>query len=140
MENRPDPAELASATQRFLNYFFDVVFIKLISIGILLVAGTLGILVPYQVFFRWLFTLNIGLLYYVVLEANYGQTLGKMATGTIVITEDGKRPDLGTIILRSLCRFIPFEIFSFLGFQGGPVGWHDSLSKTRVIVKRIESE
>jgi len=32
---------------------------------------------------------------------------------------------------RTLCRYIPFEPFSFLGNK--PIGWHDSLSKTLVV-------
>jgi uncharacterized RDD family membrane protein YckC len=134
MEKTTTSPELASGTKRFINYFFDFIFIKITSISILLIAGTLGILTSFQWFFKFLFMLNIGFLYYVVLESLYGQTLGKVATGTIVVTKDGKKPEFATILLRTICRFIPLEIFSFLGPSA--IGWHDSLSKTRVIVKK----
>ena len=45
--------------------------------------------------------------------------------------EDGSKPIFQDIFLRSLCRFIPFEVFSFLGSEGR--GWHDSMSNTYVV-------
>jgi hypothetical protein len=44
------------------------------------------------------------------------------------------RPPFGTMVLRSLCRLIPFEPFSFLGSDAR--GWHDSITKTRVVRKK----
>jgi len=35
------------------------------------------------------------------------------------------------IVIRSLCRFIPLEAFSFLFNDGS--GWHDTISSTKVI-------
>ncbi len=74
--------------------------------------------------------------YYSVFEAATGVTLGKLVTGTRVVAVDGSKPTVGQILGRSLCRFIPFEAFSFFGGQGRPVGWHDSISGTRVIETR----
>jgi uncharacterized RDD family membrane protein YckC len=70
-------------------------------------------------------------LYYTVLEAAFGWTLGKLVTGTRVVALDGRRATFPQILGRSLARFIPFEPLSFFGRD--PVGWHDSLSNTRVI-------
>ncbi len=39
--------------------------------------------------------------------------------------------DFKTAFIRSLCRLISFEQFSYLG--GGLNGWHDSLSNTQVV-------
>ena len=72
----------------------------------------------------------IGIIYFAVMEFSFGKTLGKMITKTKVVMADGSKPTFGTIFIRTLCRHIPFEPFSFLG---GPVGWHDSISKTRVV-------
>src|SRR5687768_13580754 len=105
MEKPLAALELASGTQRLLNYFFDFVFIKVISLSILLAAGTFGILVPHQWFFKFFFVLNIRFLYYAAFEGVCGQTLGKIATGTMVVAVDGNRPDFSTILLRTLCRF-----------------------------------
>jgi uncharacterized RDD family membrane protein YckC len=72
------------------------------------------------------------MVYYSFFEMVTGQSPGKMVTGTVVVNEDGTTPDGGRILIRSLCRFIPFNAFSFLG---DGVGWHDTISKTRVVEK-----
>jgi uncharacterized RDD family membrane protein YckC len=69
--------------------------------------------------------------YYVIFEGLWSRTPGKLVFGTMVINEAGGKPSLGQVAIRSLCRFIPFEGFSFLGTRG----WHDSLSKTYVVLK-----
>jgi uncharacterized RDD family membrane protein YckC len=72
------------------------------------------------------------ILYYTIAEAaTKGRTPGKMVTGTIVITEDGRPFTFKDALLRSICRVIPFEPFSAFGYRP----WHDSLSKTAVVKK-----
>lgn len=68
--------------------------------------------------------------YYVLFEAIFGRTPGKLITGTRVVTLDGAKPGFGQIIGRSFARLVPFEPFSFLGSRGG---WHDRWSGTRVV-------
>lgn len=70
-------------------------------------------------------------LYYLLFEAITGRTLGKLITGTKVVNEFGEKPDIKTIAIRTICRFIPFEVFSYFGDE--PTGWHDRLSKTYVV-------
>jgi uncharacterized RDD family membrane protein YckC len=72
--------------------------------------------------------------YFIVFEYFWGKTPAKFLTKTVVVTEGGKRPSFWNIVGRTLCRFIPFEPFSFL-FSGGSQaqGWHDSISKTLVV-------
>lgn len=76
----------------------------------------------------------IGLLmltsYYVFFEGLWGRTPGKLIFGTVVVDDHGRKPPLGTIIKRTLLRFIPFEPFSLLL---GEQAWHDSMSDTRVV-------
>lgn len=72
--------------------------------------------------------------YYFVMELVFGRTVGKIVTGTKVVRADGSRPSAGQIIGRTLSRIIPFEAFSF--FSSPCVGWHDSLSGTRVVKTR----
>lgn len=56
---------------------------------------------------------------------------------TKVINEAGEAPDFKEALLRSLCRLIPFDAFSFLGSDGR--GWHDSITNTYVVdVKKFE--
>lgn len=68
--------------------------------------------------------------YYVILESINQKTLGKIITKTKVVTNDGEKPSLARILMRTLCRLIPFEYFSYLVTVNG---LHDRLSRTRVV-------
>ena len=70
-------------------------------------------------------------LYYILFEYFFQKTPAKFLTKCKVVSIDGTKPGLGQCIGRTLCRFVPFEVFSF--FRDFPVGWHDRWSKTRVI-------
>jgi uncharacterized RDD family membrane protein YckC len=71
-------------------------------------------------------------LYYTLFEvATKGRTIGKILTGTTAITQDGTPFTFKHALLRTLCRFIPFEIIS--GFFYMP--WHDSITNTVVVKK-----
>lgn len=72
-------------------------------------------------------------LYFTFTEGLFQRSVAKFVTGTIVVTTAGGKPTMSQIMGRSLARFIPFEAFSFLGGGGYPIGWHDSLSRTKVI-------
>ncbi|MEO0584715.1 MAG: RDD family protein [Bacteroidota bacterium] len=112
--------QTASSWQRLSNYFIDS-FAIMAFVG--LVMGLLGeefiVFIPFMHFF-----------YYVISEKVWGKTLGKLITGTYVIAEDGAAPTTGQIIGRTLSRYIPFEVYSWIFAK---YGWHDTLSKTRVI-------
>ena len=127
------PMELASTGQRFGNYLLDVVFTYVCAFiaGVVLYGIGLGDVIDRTN--NTLLGIILFLLYYVPQEAVVGWTLGKLITGTRVVREDGSPISFAQALGRSLCRFIPFEAFSFLGGNGKPVGWHDSISKTRVI-------
>ena len=71
--------------------------------------------------------------YYYLTELYFSRSLAKFLTQTYVVREDGSKPNYKNILKRTLCRFIPFEVFSFLG--GEPGGWHDSMSETFVVKK-----
>lgn len=72
------------------------------------------------------------ILFYTLFEYfGKGRTLGKMATGTIAVREDGSRLTFKDAFLRSLCRCIPFEPFSAFGYRP----WHDSITRTMVVKK-----
>jgi uncharacterized RDD family membrane protein YckC len=133
--------ELATGGTRLLNFIIDY-FLKIVAgIGIFILSEVLGItdlfhelrkpgLGKYFAGMVWTF------MYYVFFEGLFAQSPGKMITRTEVVTDEGKRPELNTVMLRTLCRFIPFNAFSFL-FNADAIGWHDSLSKTRVVRKRM---
>lgn len=134
---------LASSGQRFINYIIDliVVYITIFSISfvvaiVALLLGTntiveklqnINTLESYLIFF------SIFIPYYSVLENKTSRTIGKYITKTMVVMEDGSKPDFGTTLRRTLCRIIPFEAFSFLGSYSR--GWHDSIPDTYVVRK-----
>ena len=53
-------------------------------------------------------------LYYFIMELTLGKTIGKFFTGTKVVNLNGGKPNSSEIAIRTLCRFIPFELFTFL--------------------------
>ena len=75
------------------------------------------------------------ILYYFIFESVSHRTLGKYVTNTKVVMQNGDEPSPRAILLRSLCRLIPFDAFSFLGRDGK--GWHDSLSNTYVVDSKL---
>jgi len=71
--------------------------------------------------------------YYLTFEFLFGQTFGKLITGTEVLDEEGNRPVFRVVLKRTLSRFIPYDAHSFASEE---IGLHDKLSKTIVIDKR----
>ncbi len=129
----------AGAGKRFANYILDMVFLWIFALIIGFLFGTLFLIIsPDSLSFidedsilqEYLFGFVIGMIYYSFFEATSGRSIAKYITKTKVVTESGDKPDFQTILIRSLCRFIPFEPFSFLASGSG---WHDKLSKTKVV-------
>lgn len=126
---------LASAGQRFVNYLIDIIIFDIIIAVIknIFAIGTALIYTPnvYTNFFLNLFIsyLCIVVLYFLSELGFKGRTIGKFVTNTKAINEDGSEMNAKTILIRSLCRIVPFEPFS--AFGGHP--WHDKWSKTFVI-------
>ena len=131
----------ASGGLRFANHIIDFIGYFLFSILIGIFLGIISLITGLDI--SWLenmgtiseyfFAFVIMSSYYIFFESIFNQTPGKMITKTKVVTEKGEKPTFENILTRTLCRFIPFEAFSFLGADA--IGWHDSLSKTRVIMK-----
>jgi uncharacterized RDD family membrane protein YckC len=132
--------ETAKAGKRFLNYIIDLICFYIITFFLGFVYGIIAIISGMDV--SWLAHADIltryfiGFIvlsaYYAFFEGLFSATPGKFITGTRVVTEDGLKPSFNTILGRTLCRFIPFDAFSFLGASA--IGWHDSISKTRVVI------
>jgi len=119
-------------TRRFLNLILDYtgLYVFAYVFGyILAITGPRFIL---EYMNEWFLGIIISLLYYVMFESIWSKTPAKFITKTKVITENGEKPDYKTIFIRTLIRFIPFEVFSFLSPER-PRGWHDRWSKTIVI-------
>ena len=73
--------------------------------------------------------------YYIFMEIKFQKTVGKFITKTKVVKTDGSKPENADIIIRTLCRLIPFDRLSFLFVKNGI---HDFLSTTKVIKDKIE--
>jgi uncharacterized RDD family membrane protein YckC len=124
---------LASKGKRFGTFFIDYccyIFICILfgfvvgllfgSRGAMVFSGAFGYLFGFAVFFG----------YYGVFEGIWGRTPGKFLLGTVVVNESGGSPTFGQIMGRTAMRCVPFEPFSFFG----TLGWHDSVTKTRVVL------
>lgn len=118
---------------RFLNYIIDYFAISAIIVIVLVLLSVLGYeyLAKSEGLMLFL-NFSIAFLYYIIMEGLFAQTFGKMITKTIVVDKNNEMPSVGQVIGRTLCRFIPFEQFSFFGDEPG---WHDSIPKTKVIKK-----
>ncbi len=130
----------ASQGKKFANYLIDLIFFIIFSfiygsvLGILFAIispSLLSIFEQDNKLINYALGLTAGMIYYSILEATTGKTIAKFITKTKVVNSKGEKPEFGTILIRSLCRFIPFEPFSFLGSDNS--GWHDKLSKTIVV-------
>ena len=136
---------IAGQTRRFVNMLIDNLLLYGINyvignvVASLAVFAGLGVSFESLIALQWfLFMLSLFVMavYYTVCEATTGRTLGKLITGTLVVSADGGNPTLNQVLGRSLCRFIPFEPLSFFGGKSShyPVGWHDRIPGTRVVV------
>ena len=132
----------AGKWRRFFNLVLDQIAIIVVVFAMTLIAVVAG----GDAALEWIEgmgfwreqLLGIGLMvaYYSVMEGLFGLTIGKWITGTRVVDERGGPPSWRQAVLRSLARLIPFEAFSVLFGEDGAVrGWHDSLPRTRVVMR-----
>jgi uncharacterized RDD family membrane protein YckC len=125
---------LAGRGRRFgtflIDYFCYIVLCLLVGVALGLVlgnwavalfAGGAGYIFAFAVFFA----------FYGVFEGLWARTPGKFLLGTVVVNQAGGRPAFGQVMGRTAMRCVPFEPFSFFF---GKLGWHDSVSKTRVVL------
>lgn len=112
----------ATVKKRFFNCLIDTIVILLLAMGLDYFTGDNEIvlfLLPF-IFF----------LYYLLFETFSGATIGKLITSTRVVNVYGDKPHFFTVFARTLCRFIPLDVFTFAA-KGG--GWHDNFTKTFVV-------
>lgn len=129
-DHAQDQQDLASKGRRFGTLLIDYVFFYLIIFVIGVIVGVTrgsegAVNFPWQL-------IGFGVLigYYLFFEGLWQRTPGKFILGTVVVAATGEKPSFGQVLGRTLCRFIPFEPFSFFGREG----WHDSISKTKVVM------
>jgi uncharacterized RDD family membrane protein YckC len=138
---------LASHNQRFLNLLMDYIaqlfmFIIIIPFAVMTAEsnGNKEFITNFAKndIAQYTFFACLALVYYNVFEILFARTVGKFITQTIVVDENGEKPNYESILMRTICRLIPLEIFSFIGMPAR--GWHDSISKTYVVNKNLLEE
>lgn len=110
------PRAIATVIDVLLSYFVLVTVVLAAIVGLfqdategrggLLFANSFLILVPAY------------LTYCFLLEWRYGQTVGKVQQGLVVVTPEGRRPDIVACAIRNLLRYVDFLPFGYL------VGWY----------------
>lgn len=139
-----DPV-VASQGLRFLHFLIDKIITLAIiySLAIILAIISYPTLVALATPFFSLnmmyysleydyFSLTIFILYYFITELTMQRSIGKFATGTVVIDEYGNKPSGALLLGRTFSRLIPFDALSCLGERG----WHDKISRTYVVKKK----
>ncbi|HEX9152408.1 MAG TPA: RDD family protein [Flavobacterium sp.] len=134
---------LASKSQRLLNFIIDLLIIYIIGISISTTINIIGDVTNSYAASNWVKSLTVienlffGLVilffYYGLTELYFSRSFAKYYTKTTVVKHDGSKPNMKSIIIRTVSRLIPFEPFSFL--TGNSRGWHDTLSVTYVVKK-----
>ena len=128
--------KVVSGGKRFAHFFIDIIAFQLLfelfSQGFALInlPSDIGIGIIYIGFFSIsTFFMLMYPLYYFTFEYFFQKTPGKFLTKTKVIGVYGKKPEIGSLIIRSIIRMVPFEILSCLSDRG----WHDRWSDTFVV-------
>lgn len=134
---------IASKGQRITNYLIDFAIQYAIAILIGIAIVLIAEMTNHYALAEYIQTMNrleeylMGLVilgcYYFITENFLGRSIGKFESKTIVVLEDGSKPDSGYILKRTLSRMIPFDALSFLRTPSR--GWHDSISDTYVVDK-----
>ena len=129
---------LAPKWKRFINFLFDFYLIYfIVSFFLEYIIETIGdlsiLLSIIFVFLPYIIVLSI----YFFSEYTTGKTIGKLLTGTKVISLVNEPFTIKQIIGRTFSRIVPFEQFSLLF---GDTGWHDDWSDTAVVNNNYESE
>ncbi len=126
--------EPASQGQRLAHFVIDgvVLFAIHLFFNLFLFRAFLGVGLPLSNLFIllvYLFLLSFS--YYFLTEALFGKTVGKMVNRTKVVGPDGFTAPTRQLFVRTLCRYIPADPFTFLG--NNKQGLHDRLSDTLVV-------
>ncbi|MBU2709297.1 RDD family protein [Zooshikella marina] len=133
-----DELKIAGTMKRFVNMIIDLIFLIItlfvVVIVILQFINVFGAshLEEYLLNEK-VITLITFLVYFVPQEAIWGRTLGKLITQTKVVNRQGLKPNFFQVVIRTLCRLIPFDMLSFGSKNDRPVGWHDKIPRTYVI-------
>lgn len=118
--------------KRLINHVVDYVCTYVLIIIISIFITTYGLVSNLLVIFSTI-------VFYFIFESLWQKTPGKWITKTKVVSLDGSTPTQKQILIRSLSRFVPFEVLSFLNNKN-PFGWHDKWAKTTVVPDEYTAE
>lgn len=133
----------ATSWQRLANFIIDYLMQLFLAVVVGMAAVFIDLLTGTTLAFKvqnmnkiqeYLLGFIILAIYYFFFEVFTSRTVGKFITGTIVVTEFGEKPSVRAILIRTCCRLIPFEFLTF--FNNSP-GWHDTISHTFVVRKKL---
>ena len=139
--DRRSSIEFANPDQRFINCTVDLAALYVFFFIASVVTGNLMRLygvsdgelneTTMSKIFLCVFIYSMTLIFYTLVEGfSKGRSIGKLITRTRAVQDDlVSLITFSQAFTRSLCRTIPFEVFS--GFGGTP--WHDLLTKTKVV-------
>lgn len=117
----------ATHLRRFENLIIDSIIIS----GLTILINSLSFNYDINSNEFYIEILIISTFYYLIFEYFTQRTPAKWITFTKVIGYDGNRPSFLMVLVRSICRWIPFERIIYA--LGGPL-LHDRISKTNVII------
>jgi len=128
--------------RRFFNYIVDLISFYVFIIVLSFIFGLIFMILDVNFDetasvidkspLSYVISFVLATIFYTFMEyLTKGRSVGKFLTKTKVVNVDGSLPTLKSFFIRSLCRFIPFEPFSFFSSKG--YGWHDDYSGTRVV-------
>lgn len=121
---------IVSHGARIGNLIIDSIVILLLQILIIIISDEYDFYFVFELN-GYVFSFTVFFFYYLFLESIFGITIGKMITGTKVVSKEGYKADGTSILARTICRLVPLEAFSFLGDDSS--GWHDKWSGTKVV-------
>lgn len=127
--------DLAPLGRRVGGYLLDTLILYIVNFGVGLGLG-IALAAMHQTGIAGCSGAVLGILVTVIYDATFtaarGQTLGKMAVGIMVVTEDGQRVSTGQAWGRAFAKLIPFSVLVPF-FNDERKGIHDSLAHTRVV-------
>jgi len=140
----PSAWQPASRWQRFANLIVDTVGYVFLTFVVIVLIGVVNFEFAEAVASEdgdaaeatYIVYVLSRMAYYFGFEALFGWTPAKLLTRTRVVKADGSPLTWPRAIVRTLLRFVPFEMVTFLGHFSA--GLHDQASGTRVV--RIPQE
>jgi uncharacterized RDD family membrane protein YckC len=129
---------IAGRGSRIINFIIDMVAFFVLWILLVVLVLFIGFEKPYIIENEERISLVPMLIiiptywgYYLFSEYFFQRTIGKVLTGTKVVSTTGERPNFKQIFWRTIGRSIPFEYISYLVTAQGI---HDRFSNTRVVM------